>query len=209
MSGERASKLRGEQCSSRHTTSWSTSTYLATSPSVPPANLSSLYSSPTPSTSADQHDGVACGSACRCRAPWLFFRNVPNKHMCAVRTMCNSRCSVNSNVPLGHCRSTWYTQSMNCTNTGDRCLSPLFASFLAAFADAGCAATASSPPSSNPRRCANLCPKHSQLLQMSLAKPVMVRYCGQHMSCTSADTCAVRSQPSLQCSRTEYCCFDR
>eukprot|EP00760_Papus_ankaliazontas_P031471 PhM_4_TR5299/c0_g1_i2/m.86976 len=49
---------------------------------------------------------------------------------------------------------------------------------------------------------ANLCPHCTHSFSMSARKPSTVRQCPSSRTCTSAHTCDVRSQPSLQCTRT-------
>mmetsp|Transcript_18850 Transcript_18850/g.71838 ORF Transcript_18850/g.71838 Transcript_18850/m.71838 type:complete len:291 (-) Transcript_18850:396-1268(-) len=84
----------------------------------------------------------------------------------------------------GNCEQSWKAQSRNCRNTGETSLS----------------SEALAEPCAS--RHWNLWPKDSHSFSTSDAKPRMVRAKGSRITCARPHTCAVRSQPSEQWTRT-------
>mmetsp|Transcript_17019 Transcript_17019/g.37167 ORF Transcript_17019/g.37167 Transcript_17019/m.37167 type:complete len:267 (-) Transcript_17019:1494-2294(-) len=110
-------------------------------------------------------------------------RKLPNKQECRWSAKNNNSDSVYSNAH-GNCPTIWNTASRNCRKTGDRSSDRV---------------EWSTPC---PHRSWNLCPNAHHSFSISMASPSMVRKCGSRINCATEQICAVRSQPSEQCTNT-------
>mmetsp|Transcript_33608 Transcript_33608/g.88283 ORF Transcript_33608/g.88283 Transcript_33608/m.88283 type:complete len:254 (-) Transcript_33608:802-1563(-) len=110
-----------------------------------------------------------------------LHRNVPYADECTAWCSATRKLGANSNA-IGFCCISCQMQSRHCVKTGD---------------------TSRRGRCSVPRRSSNLWPNASHSLCNRAHSPAIVRECGSSMIWASVDSCAVRSQPSEQCTSAD------